>query len=173
MPEAASKNDLIIAGKIGAPHGVKGWVRVFSYTDPIDNLLRYQPWQIELGTKRQAVKITHQQIHGEVILVGFDGITDRDAAAKLTHAAILIAQDDLPTLAPGEYYWRDLEGLEVKNLAGFVFGRITRMMSTGANDVMFIKGEKEYCLPYVSEVVVKKVDLTSKQMLVDWPEEIE
>lgn len=172
MPATLSSDDSIIAGKIGAPHGIKGWVKVFSYTQPIENLLNYQPWQLELGGVRRSVKIIHHQIHGEAILVGFEGITNRDEAAKLTHALVIIERCHLPPLNPGEYYWHDLVGLEVKNLEGFVFGRIIRLMSTGANDVMFIKGEKEYCLPYVSGVVVKNVDLAAKYMLVDWPEKI-
>jgi 16S rRNA processing protein RimM len=172
MPALASTNDFLIAGKVGAPHGVKGWVKVFSYTQPIDNLIHYQPWQLEIKNTRHPAQITHHQIHGDSILVGFEGITDRDQAAKLTHAAVIIARSSLPPLNSGEYYWHDLVGLEVTNLTGFIFGHITRLLSTGANDVMFIKGKKEYCLPYVSGTVVKNVDLTTKQMLVDWPEEI-
>jgi 16S rRNA processing protein RimM len=173
MPEVPEKDDWVVAGKVGAPHGIKGWVRVISYTQPIDNLTEYQPWQLEMGGIRQDLEVVHHQVHGDVILVGFAGVNDRDAAAKLTHALILIDQKCLPAAAAGEYYWHDLQGLEVKNLEGFVFGHITRMMSTGANDVMFVKGEKEYCLPYVSGVVVKNVDLKAQQILVDWPEEIE
>ncbi len=168
----ASLDHFVVSGKIGAPHGLKGWVKVFSYTDPIENLLNYFPWQVEIQGQLMQMNVVHHQVHGNAILVGFEGVTDRDQAAALTHGLIYIERAKLPALPDGQYYWIDLEGLEVRNLSGFFFGCITELMSTGANDVMFIKGEKEYCLPYIP-TVIKKVDLAKKQMLVDWPEELE
>jgi len=165
----------VVAGKIGAAHGIKGWLKIFSYTDPIDNLLDYQPWWIQSAATQdgwQKLKIVHSQVHGQALLVGFADIHDRDAAARLTNKEIYIEQKLLPKLAEGEYYWSQLEGLEVKNLQGFVFGRVTHLMETGANDVMFVKGEKEYCLPYLPGQVIKHIDLAKNEMIVDWPEEI-
>lgn len=162
----------LLAGKIGAPHGVRGWVKVFPYTESAENLLNYQPWWVQRQGVWQCLKVLHAQIHGTALIVSFEGIVDRDQAQRLTNTEICIDREALPKLAKGEYYWSQLEGLQVKNLEGFEFGSVRHLMSTGANDVMFIKGKKEYCLPYVPGQVVKEVDLAKQEILVDWPEEI-
>ncbi|MCD6048286.1 MAG: Ribosome maturation factor rimM [Gammaproteobacteria bacterium] len=162
----------ILAGKIGAPHGIKGWVKVFSYTSTPENLLNYQPWLLEIKGVMKSLKVLHAQPHGECLIVAFEGVTDRDQAAELTHTKIYIQRDQLPELAEDEYYWHDLEGVEVKNLEGFVFGRVDYLMNAGASDLMFIKGDKESCIPYRPGDVVKSVDLEKGEMIVDWPSEL-
>ena len=158
----------ILVGKIGAPHGIKGLVKVFSYTDHFDNILDYQPWEFVLQDKPLALTVLKTQVISDALLIQCEGVEDRDQAAKLTHVKVYVDRKCLPALAENEYYWSDLEGLTVYNTDGFCFGKITRLLNTGANDVMFIKGEKEYCLPYVPGDVVKKVDLAKQEMLVDW-----
>ena len=170
----STTSSTLCAGKIGAPHGIKGWVKVFSYTDPIENLLDYRPWFIEYQGKIKEISVITHQIHKANLLVQLEGVNDRNQAELLTNKFIYVKRDQLPSLEENEYYWIDLEGLTVKNLEGFCFGQVNYLMFTGANDVMFIKnGKKEYCLPYLMDKVVKKVDFAEKEILVDWPENLE
>lgn len=167
-----TSDKIIVVGKCGAPQGLKGAVKVYSQTVPMENILQYQPWLIQIKGQWQPVKIQQTQIHPQFIAVQFEGVNDRDQAQSFTHALLGVLREQLPDLPNGEYYWTDLEGLEVRNLDGFVFGKITRLIETGANDVMFIKGNKEYCLPYLKDRVIKEIDLKAGKMLVDWPSEI-
>ncbi len=162
----------ILIGKIGAPHGVKGQVRVFSYTDPIENIVDYQPWRFKRQGQEIALQVVKKTVVDKMLLVQFADIVDRDQASQLTHTEIYVDRAKLPVLNEGEYYWSDLQGLTVINLDGFKFGRVTHLLSTGANDVMFVEGEKSYCLPYLPDSVIKKIDLAKQEIIVDWPAEI-
>lgn len=168
---STSSEKIIPVGKIGAPHGVDGWLKVFSQTDPADNLLIYQPWLIKQKDRWRVVKLLNSAKQPKNLLAQFEGIQNRDQAAALTNALIGVYRSQLPALAEGQYYWADLEGLRVSNLEGFEFGVITELMATGANDVMYVQGKQLYCLPYLPDRVIKKIDLEKGTMLVDWPSE--
>ena len=160
------------AGKIGAVHGLKGWMKVHSFTQPIENIMRYRPWFIEGRDGYQALIADEHRWQANGLIVHFKGLDSREATAHLTHKELYMQQSQLPKLKKGEYYWQELVGLQVKNLDGVDFGVVTSMLVTGANDVLYIEGEKTHCVPYLPDSVIKQVDLVNKCMIVDWPEEL-
>jgi 16S rRNA processing protein RimM len=154
----------IVLGRVAGVYGVRGWVRVFSDTDPRDNILRYAPWLLN-GTLH---RVLEGRKHGKGLVVRLEGCDDRDQAAALVGQAISIYRDQLPAPRPDEFYWADLEGLSVETLNGEPLGRVSHLFSTGANDVLVIKGERERLLPFVWDDVVKDVDFDAGVMRVDW-----
>ena len=155
-------------GNISGVFGVKGWLKVYANTDKKENILSYQPWYIERNKVRQAVKLKAGKPHGKTIIVQLDGVDDRNEAELWVGSDIYMKSDQLPKLSKGEYYWSDLSGLQVVSTNGEEFGVIDQMLETGANDVIVVKGDRERLIPYVTEQVVKSVDLDKQQMIVDW-----
>lgn len=158
----------LVVGKISTPHGIKGWVKVFSFTDPIENILQYQPWFIRHKQGWLKVRIGDGRIHGKTVIAHIIDVDDRDSAEELKGLEIAVLREQLPETDTNEFYWIDLIGLEVINEQGFVLGTVDHLMETGANDVLVIKGDKEHLVPYVPGEFIKKVDLQNKQMVVDW-----
>lgn len=166
----------ITVGKIGAPYGVRGWVKVQSFTETIENLLDYEPWYVRKsgnGDTWKTASVEEAKIHGKGIIAKFTGCDDRDAAISMRGQEIAIRRDQLPEPAEGEYYWIDLEGLEVKTLDGISLGRVDHMLETGANDVMVVKGERERLIPFVMVHIVHDVDLKGGVIRVDWDPDFE
>jgi len=158
----------IVVGKISAPYGVKGWVKVFSYTDPMDNILQYQPWFIRRKDGWKSIEVEGGRIHGKTVVAQITGVDNRDDAEQLKGLEIAVLREQLPEPEADEFYWIDLIGLEVINQQGIVLGVVDHLLETGANDVLVIKGEKERLVPYVLDEFIKEVDLKNKKILVDW-----
>ena len=155
---------------VGA-HGVRGGVKVDSFTDPPDALLDYCPWILcHQGTER-VVRVRALLRRGRTA-ASIDGIDDRDAAAALTGAEIFVDRAQLPAPGAGEYYWVDLEGLRVANVDGVELGRVDRVFATGANDVLVVANHgRERLIPFLQGDVVKSVDVDGGRMIVDWDAE--
>ncbi len=150
---------------------MRGWVRVTSFTDPVDNILAYSPWWIDQGGRTENMAPRSGRVHGRGVVVRFDGVDDRDKAAALRGAEIRVDRDRLPPAGDDSYYWADLVGLAVVNTDGVAFGHVDRLMETGANDVMVIHGDRERLVPFVPDRVVRKVDLDDGTIVVDWDAE--
>ena len=163
-----SKQDLIHVGKISGVFGVKGWVKLFSYTEPKDNILSYKNWVLKKNGQDKTVKAIGGQVQGKAIVAQIDGINDRDQALNLMGWDVYISHEQLPTLAQNEYYWADLIGLDVENLEGFQLGKVDSLIETGANDVLVVKGERELAVPFLQGQTVKSIDLAAGKMIVDW-----
>jgi 16S rRNA processing protein RimM len=174
-----------VIGKITAVYGVKGWVKVRSYTDPAENIFDYSPWflaSVGAGSKNMPMVIDDHRVHGKGLVVHIRGIDDRDQAALLCQCLIAVDIGELPALPVGEYYWQQLTGLKVLTSYGgrehepLLLGRISSLMETGSNDVMNVSpcegsiDQRERMLPYVDDYVLK-VDLEAGTMLVDWEPE--
>lgn len=157
---------LIQLGHIAGLFGVRGWVRVFSETQPRENILAYRPWY--LGTAGELVAVAEGQRQGKGLVARLEGCTDRDQAARLVGLAISVRRDQLPPPQADEYYWIDLEGLAVCTTDGAPLGVIDYLFSTGANDVMVTQGERERLVPFVWDAVVKDVDFQRGLVTVDW-----
>jgi 16S rRNA processing protein RimM len=153
-------------GRISAPFGVKGWVKVEPYTAAARNLLDYRRWWVGGGAWREFAVVSGRT-HGRALLAKLAGCDDRDAAALLRGSAVAVPRAALPPVQPGEYYRVDLIGLRVVSTAGQDFGRLTRIVETGANDVLVVQGERERLIPFIAEVV-RDVDLAAGVMRVDW-----
>ncbi len=158
----------LLVGRIAGAYGVRGWVRVTSFTDPVDNILTYSPWWIDRGDHSEDVIPRNGRVHGRGVVVRIDGVDDRDEAAALRGAEITVDRDRLPPAGDDRYYWADLVGLRVVNADGVEFGRVDRLMETGANDVLVIHGDRERLVPFVPGRVVRQVDLDSGTIVVDW-----
>ena len=158
-------------GHIAGFYGVKGWVKVHSYTDPRDGILDYKPLFIETSGAWCELKVEEGRGHGKTILLKIRDINDRNHAASLIKHKLAVKRQQLPALDDSEVYWADLEGLDVINLEDIRLGQIDRLMQTGANDVMVIRGERERLIPFLRDQVVQKIDLENQRMTVDWDAE--
>lgn len=163
-----AEDEPLVMGQIASPFGVKGWVRVNAYTALVDNLLDYSPWYLNLQGGWQATEPLAGRLHGKGLVVQLKECNDRDAAAALTGTDIGIYRSQLPPAGADEYYWSDLIGLQVVTREGQVLGVVDQLFETGANDVMVVKGEQEYLVPFIKEQVVESVDLESRMIRVDW-----
>ncbi len=155
-------------GRVAGLYGIKGWVKVFSETEPRDNILEYSPWYLKVSGKWQEMEPAEGRIHGNGVVARLEGYSDRDQAARLVGAEIAIHRDQLPEIGEGEYYWSDLIGLKVVNTAGVELGQVDHLLETGANDVLIVKGERERLIPYTPGQAVVKVDLEAGVLTVEW-----
>jgi len=160
-------NNYVVVGKVGSTYGVHGWIKILSYTEWTDNILTYVPWYIEEKDDWKKVEIIDSQIHGKRIIVKFAGCDNPEEARLLSGKKIAITRSRLPTLGKNEYYWRDLEGLTVINQHGETLGKVIYLIATGSNDVLVIKGEKEFAVPYLPDVIIN-IDLEQRIMTVHW-----
>jgi 16S rRNA processing protein RimM len=170
-----SKEQQITLGKMGAVYGIKGWLKIHSFTDEPDAILDYFPWSLKLGNNVQTVEITDWRKHNKGLIVKVAGIDDRDESQALVGSEILTSEAALPELPQGDFYWRDLIGLSVVTNKGYDLGVVTDMMETGANDVLVVKAnlndgfsKKERLIPYLFEQVIESVSIENKQICVDW-----
>ena len=165
----------IVLGKMGSCYGIRGWLRVFSSTEDADSIFNYQPWFIQKGGKWEEVELESWRHHNQDIIIKLKGVDDRDAANALTNCEIVVDSSQLPELEEGDYYWKDLMGCQVVTTEGYSLGKVIDMMETGSNDVLVIKanlkdafGIKERLVPFLDGQVIKKVDLTTRTIEVDW-----
>ena len=163
-----AKEDIVLLGRVVGLFGVKGWVKVFSYTDPRQAILDYETWWLDLNGRRTQVRLAEGKRHGKSVIVRFDGVNDRDSAAGWLEADISVPRDQLPELEEGSFYWSDLEGLTVVNLGGDTLGCVEQLLETGAHDVLVVKGEQEILIPFVIGDIVKEVSLAEGLVRVDW-----
>ncbi len=159
---------LVLMGRISGLYGVRGWVRVFSYTEPRENILNYRQWLVRRGGEWSPVAVAEGRRHGKGIVVRLAGCEDRDAAAAWLEAEIAVPRSALPPLEPDEYYWSDLQGMQVETTQGQVLGRVTSLLHTAANDVLIVEGERERLIPFLQGQVVLGVDLDARRIVVDW-----
>ena len=159
----------VLLGRIVGLFGVDGWVKVESYTEPRQRIFSYRPWLLKSAEETVEVDGAHGRAQGKGIVATLPGVTDRDAASGLIGAEIWIPRAALPKPKRGEYYWTDLEELDVINSEGVAFGKVSHLFSTGANDVLVVRdGERERLIPFVLEQFVKEVDFESGRITVDW-----
>ncbi len=166
-----SKDGLVVVGRIAGVYGVRGWVKIISHTDPIDNIFEYSPWQVMVKGQWREWLADDGRAHGKGIIAHLQGLDDREQARELTGSDIAIRRSQLPPPAPGEYYWADLVGLAVITVDGVGLGTVDHLLETGANDVLVVKGDRERLIPYLPDAVVKDIDLALGVIRVDWSPE--
>lgn len=158
----------VVLGSIAGPYGTRGWVRVHSSTEPPENILRYAPWDIRRGGCWSRVGVAEGRLQGRGVVARLDGCCDRDQADGYRGCEIAVERSRLPETDEGEYYWADLVGLRVVTTEGVGFGEVERMMETGANDVMVVRGDIERLIPFLPGPVVRSVDIDGGIVVVDW-----
>ena len=170
-------SSLITLGKITTLYGVKGWVKVHSSTEPMENILNYAPWRLKIGDETKIVEVESSRVHGKGLVAKLAGVDDRDVARLYCGADILIERSRLPALEVGEYYWSQLEDLLVYTEAGQMLGKVDHLIATGSNDVLIVKGtdqsidRRERLIPYLPDQVIKEIDLDKGSIRVDWDPE--
>lgn len=166
--------NISIVGKLGSTYGIRGWLRIYSSTEQAESIFNYQPWFLNIKGQWQAVELESWRYHSHDLIVKLKNIDDRDVAQTLTNVEIGVSADNFPELEEG-YYWHDLIGCQVLNLQGYQLGVVSDMMETGSNDVFVVKAnlndafsKQERLIPYLEQTVVKRVDLATKTIEVDW-----
>lgn len=159
----------ILLGRVVGAFGVRGQVKVESWTEPRETIFRYQPWTLRdaAGREREVAGVRGKP-SGKHLIASFPGVEDRDAVEALVGLEISVPRSALPPPKPDEYYWVDLEGLRVLNADGRDFGTVSHLFSTGANDVLVARGDKERLIPFVEPDFVHGVDFDAGVVRVDW-----
>jgi 16S rRNA processing protein RimM len=148
--------------------GVRGEVKLESYTEPRMRIFSYQPWLLRTTSGESEISGCHGRAQGKGIVATLPEIGDRDSAARLVGSEIWVRRSALPKSKRGEYYWADLEGLEVVTVEGARLGKVLHLVATGANDVLVVRGERERLIPFVLGDYVKQVDFENSRITVDW-----
>ena len=157
---------LVPLGFISGVHGIKGWIKVHSWTSPREAILGYQPWL--LGEGHKPVRISQGRQQGKTIIASLPEVEDREKARELVGLNIAVFRAQLPEPVGESYYWTDLVGLAVETRDGVELGHIVKMMETGAHDVMVVKGDRERLIPFVPGQFVTSIDLDAGRLVVDW-----
>ena len=159
----------ILLGRIHGAFGVRGELKFESFTDPLAQVLRYQPWILRdpQGREREVTGARGRET-AKGLVVRLPDVEDRDAADALRGTEVFVPRSVLPRPAPGEYYWVDLEGLRVVNSEGIDFGTVSHLFSTGANDVLVAQGDRERMIPFVEPDFIRSVDFDNGVITVDW-----
>lgn len=165
-------------GRVAGVFGVQGWLKVYAYTRPAENIFSYTDWWLVSGEGE--TEITAQLLEGRtqgrglVARIGIDGepLQDRDRAAEWVGAEIQVVREALPLAPEGSYYWADLVGLEVRSESASVLGRVTGMTDNGAQDVMVVEDdERQRLIPFVIGPIIKQVDLEEGILIAAWEPE--
>lgn len=163
---------MVVLGRITAPYGVQGWVRLHPFGDDPDRWREIDSWWLGSDDKDfsawRAYPLQAMRLHGKSWVAKLVGVDDRGGAEQLIGKYVGAPRSAMPKTGPDEFYWADLIGLEVVNLGGQSLGRVTEMIESGAHAVMMVDaGETRRLLPFVGHVV-KEVDVAAGVMRVDW-----
>ena len=175
-----SQSSYIALGEISGVLGVKGWVKVFSHTDPRVKITEYDQWFLRKKDQDwYSVKVLNGRKQGKNIVAQLEGINSREQAEALKGVQIAIQEGQLEVLPENEYYWKDLIGLNVETTQGIDLGKIDWIFNTGSNDVLTIKEVSskdnkervERLLPFLMDDVVISINIKDNLMVVDWDPE--
>ena len=164
----SAKEKWVILGRVSGVFGVKGWLKVQSYTEPRDNIVGFGAWTLRLKGVDHSFEVEEGHSHAGSVVAKLHGLDDRDLARDFVGAEIVVAREQLPAIGADELYWTDLEGLEVRTTTGTVLGHVDHLLATGGNDVLVLDGSPQRLIPFVAGAVVKKVDLKTGLIVVDW-----
>ncbi|HET6432081.1 ribosome maturation factor RimM [Dyella sp.] len=163
----------VLMGRIVGLYGVQGWLKIESWSEPRTRIFDYQPWQLSVApgemVEMSGIKGRPQ---GKGLVCQLPQVDSREKAVAWVGKDIYVARESLPPPGKDEYYWVDLEGLEVTTTDGVVLGRVSHLFATGANDVVVVRDdERERLIPFIQGRYVHSVDLDGGRMVVDWDPE--
>lgn len=172
---------MLAAGRITGCYGVRGWVKVQPFTENAADLLGFPAWWLQTREGLKPVVLDEGRAHGRGLVVHLAGVDDRDAAESLRGRDLLVRSGELPDLEEDDFYWHQLENLQVwcrdRDTPGgedVLLGSVHHLIETGANDVLVVLpcegsiDDRERLIPYLPEEVVRQVDLTTGRISVDW-----
>ena len=158
-------------GRVTAPFGVKGWVKIYALTAELGNLRDYPVWWLGHADDWREMRVAAAKIHGNALIAQLAGVADRESAVALKGLEVAVPRAQMPDAGDAEYYWADLIGLRVVNRDAHEFGRVVRVMQTGANDVLVVasgnRTEREMLIPFTAGAI-EQVDLAAGVISVDW-----
>jgi 16S rRNA processing protein RimM len=154
-------------GRVAAPFGVAGWIRIQPFTEAAENLVSRPAWWLGHETGWRKHRVADARVQGRTVIAKLEDCDDRDTAARLRGQDVAVSREELPKPAANEFYWADILGLKVVNAAGEDFGRLVQILRTGANDVLVVEGTRERLIPFI-ENVVREVDPATGVIRVDW-----
>lgn len=157
----------VVVGEVSGLHGLEGWIKVHSYTQPQDNITQYAPWKVA----GRPLLVEASKRYGKALVAKLEGIDHRDAAEPLVGHAIEVDRASFVPPEPGHYYWADLIGLRVLNAERKDLGSVKSLLETGAHDVLVVEGDRERLIPFVTGTVVTAVDIAGGALHVDWDDE--
>jgi 16S rRNA processing protein RimM len=160
-------DEYVVMGRVIAPYGVRGWIRVRPLTEAPAGLLDYKHWWLGQDEARRCCRLIDGRIHQDGLVACIEGVANREVAAQMRGWPIAVTRAELPLAPPGQYYWSDLVGLAVVNRGGEALGRVAEIFATGANDVLVVRGERERLIPFIAPVLVS-VELENARLVVDW-----
>ncbi len=160
--------DWVVVARFGRVHGIKGFIKIHTYTEFREDFLNYNPLYAQINSSWQQLKLLDIQVTDRFIMARVQGFDTREHVAQLTHTTIAIKKSQLPHLPVGEYYWHDLIGKKVINHQGDSLGVVQEILATGSNDVLVVEGEKRHLIPYLPSLFVREVNTAENTILVDW-----
>lgn len=161
----------VVVGRIGSAYGVKGWVKLQSFTDPVDNIFGYHPWYVEDKGDWKPIDCDQYEFHNDKPIVHIQGYDTPERVKQLAGREIAIDKSLLPKLPEGEFYWHELIGLTAMTPQGVILGTTTQIVSNGAHPILMIVGEKTHLIPLLFGQFIGRVDLEKGQMVVKWDPE--
>lgn len=168
-PASPASTKSVLLGRFHGAFGVRGELKLESFTDPAERIFKYQPWTLRDAQGRErACDTARGRVANKGLIAQLPGIEDRDAADAMRGTEVWVSRAMLPPPGPGEYYWIDLEGLRVVNVEGADFGTVSHLFSTGANDVLVAQGDRERMIPFVEPDYIRSVDFDAGVVTVDW-----
>lgn len=171
----SSIHEPIVVGTFGATYGIKGWIRINSFTDSMEGIFDYQPWLVNQNGTWQKVSVVDWRLHGKTYIVSLEGVSQREEAKVFVNQEIAIFPEQLQELPSDEYYWRELVRCEVINHQGYHMGEVVEILETGSNDVLRVKansrdafGKQERLIPFIESDFILDVNIAAKQIKVNW-----
>jgi 16S rRNA processing protein RimM len=172
VAEVPPRRESLKLGRVLGAHGVRGWLKIQSHTEPPENLLHYRVWTLcDAAGERASFELQDAEFDGRWLRARLQGVEDRDAAELLRGRDIEVPRADLPPTAAREYYRDDLLGFRVRNRAGAELGELSHYVEAPAAPVMVVRGAREHWVPAAPPHLVR-VDLERGEIEVDWPEEL-
>jgi 16S rRNA processing protein RimM len=167
-------DDWLVLGQVGKLHGVKGWVKVRSFTEENSAILQHRQFRGEKNGVFSNFEVEAHRNQPNGLVVKFKNFDDPESVIDIVGMTLSVKVKQLPALEVGEFYWHQLEGLRVLNLQGENFGIVKKMLQTGANDVVVVKpvdsslDNRERLIPWVRGDVIKSIDVEKGELIVSW-----
>lgn len=156
-------------GRVSAPFGIKGWIKIQPFTATTDSLAAYDKWWLGGDGEWQEHEVDRAQAQGNSLVAKLKACDDRNEAVLFKGRQVAVPREALPRAATNEFYWADLIGLRVINDEAQDLGEVNRILETGANEVLVVQGEggQERLIPFIAGAI-RQVDLAAGVIRVDW-----
>lgn len=166
----SSANALLIVGKVVGVYGVRGFLKILSYTENPKQIVDYQPWHLEFSNQKQCFTVEDYQWRPPQLLVKLKGLDSPEQGRLWLQASIAVPESALPPLAAEEFYWWQLHDMQVVNDDGVLLGKIIEIIENPAHPLLSLReaSGKARLIPWVRDDIVKAIDFENKILTVAW-----